>query len=200
VQRITTLQKSIAKINELREKNRAIEEKVMELTSSSLGVSNQFIKLTVERLADEATRKDVTVLEILTIVGANINTSTNYELQVLFGRLKESLAVKDEILKFIDKLLENVEKDIKKLAGTPFEKMPVEARDMNLKIKDLILEYISNAEAVNGEQKSIFAAIDEVMKDITDVLLKANESISVRSKITSALSWPLYSLSPFLAS
>jgi len=176
VQRITTLQKSIAKINELREKNRAIEEKVMELTSSSLGVSNQFIKLTVERLADEATRKDVTVLEILTIVGANINTSTNYELQVLFGRLKESLAVKDEILKFIDKLLENVEKDIKKLAGTPFEKMPVEARDMNLKIKDLILEYISNAEAVNGEQKSVFAAIDEVMKDITDVLLKANES------------------------
>mgnify|MGYP001024866286 CR=1 FL=1 len=175
-QRFTDLRKRVAKINELRGKNRLIEEKVMELTSSSLAISNQFIKLTAERLADETTRKEVTVLETLTIIGANINTSTNYELQVLFGRLKESLAIKDQILKFIDKLLENVENDIKKLAGTPFEKMPVDARDMNLKIKDLILEYIANSEAVNDEEKAIFVAIDEVMKEINNVLLKANES------------------------
>jgi methyl-accepting chemotaxis protein len=175
-QRFTALRTRVAKINELREKNRVIEEQVMELTTSAIAVSNQYIKLTAEKLADETARKEVTVLERLTIIGANINTSTNYELQVLFGRLKESLSVKDQILKFMETLISNVERDIKQLAGTPFEKMPVEARGLALKIRDLILQYISNVEAVNGEQKAIFAAIDDGMKEINDVALKANES------------------------
>jgi methyl-accepting chemotaxis protein len=175
VQRFTGLRKSVAKINELREKNHAIEKQIMQLTASAIAVSNGYIKQAAEKLADETARTEVTVLERLTIIGANINTSTNYELQVLFGHLKEDLAVKDQILTFLDTLLQNVEKDIKQLAGTPFEKMPVEARDLALKIRQLILGYINNMEAMHGEQTAIFAAIDEGLRQINEVALKANE-------------------------
>jgi methyl-accepting chemotaxis protein len=175
-QRFAQLRQSVAKINALRVKNNAIEEQIMQLTASAIAVSNGYIKQAAEKLADKTARADVTVLERLTIIGANINTSTNYELQVLFGHLKESLAVKEEILTFLDRLIRNVEKDIKQLAGTPFEKMPVEARDLALKIRELILAYIQNMEAVHSTQTAIFAAIDEGLKEINTMALLSNES------------------------
>ena len=175
--RFEALWEDVVKIDGLRQLNRDIENQVMELTSSSIEISNGYIKQATEKLVDETARSEVTVLERMTIIGANINTSTNYQLQVLFGRLKESLEVKDTMLTFLDTLLKNVEKDIKQLAGTPFEKMPVESRNMCLKIQELTKEYIENAGTINALQANIFEGIDEGLKEINGMALSASEGL-----------------------
>ena len=40
------------------------------------------------------------------------------------------------MLNFLDTLIKNVEQDRKRLEGTPFEKMAVDAQKANFKIKD----------------------------------------------------------------
>ncbi len=170
------LWKDVVKINDLRMTNKDLEARVMDLTSSSIKISNDYIKQASEKLADKTARWEVSVLERLTIIGANISTSTNYQLQVLFGRLKEDLKLKEKILAFLDALIKNIEKDIKRLAGTPFEKMPIEARDKSLEIKEITHRYIKNMEAMYALQAGIFAEINTCLKDINNIVLSANDS------------------------
>ncbi|MFZ7113410.1 MAG: methyl-accepting chemotaxis protein [Desulfatiglandales bacterium] len=170
------LWKDVLKINDLRKMNSDIETQVMELTASSINISDNYIKQVTEKLVDESARSEVTVLERLTIVGANINTTSNYHVQVLFGRLKETLKAKDKMLTFLDTALTNVEKDVKQLAGTPFEQMPIESRKLIIKIRELTLQYIKNMEATEASQKAIFAEIERCIEGINSATLRNNEA------------------------
>ncbi len=172
---VDQLWKNVIKIRDLRKTNHDIETQVMALTASSIKISDGYIKQATEKLVDKTARSEVTDLERLTIVGANINTTSNYQVQVLFGRLKESLKAKDKMLTFLDTALTNVDKDVKQLAGTPFEQMPIEARKLIVNIRGLTLEYIKNMEATTACQKTIFAGIEKSVEQINKVTLSANE-------------------------
>ena len=173
---VDQLWKNVIKIRDLRKTNHDIETQVMALTASSIKISDGYIKQATEKLVDKTARSEVTDLERLTIVGANINTTSNYQVQVLFGRLKESLKAKDKMLTFLDTAFTNVDKDVKQLAGTPFEQMPIESRKLIVNIRGLTLEYIKNMEATTACQKTIFAGIEKSVEEINKVTLSANEA------------------------
>ncbi len=178
----TGLWKNIQEFQALREDNSLIETKVMELTELSISESNGFIKQVSEKLADEQVRSDVSTLERLVIMGANINTSSNYELKVLFWNLKESLAAKPKILSFIETLVKNTDQDLERLRGTPFEKSALAAKGCNAKIKELTLAYIENVEKSNAIQVVVFENIEQVLLALQDYSAAQNQAFFSKVK------------------
>jgi len=176
------LWQSITSFSQLEAANIKIESQINELTSASIGQSNGYIKMMAEKLAGEDTRAQVGKLERLVIIGANINTTSNYELKVKFMQLKENLAVKQDMLGFIDTLMQNVEGDIKRLAGTPFLSMAQAAKDANLKIKELTLSYIKNTEEQKAIGKSILQGMEKSMAAIEASTLKNSQSFFGQTK------------------
>ena len=124
-------------IDSLRMKNQKIENQINQLTESSMTQSNGYIKNVVGNLVDEQKRMDVTNLERQVIIGANVNTSANYEIKVLFAQLKEDISSKDRFFEYVNTLVKNTENDLKMLSGTPFEGMPKAALAANHEIKSL---------------------------------------------------------------
>ena len=133
-------------------------------------------------MADETTRESVSKLETLVIAGANINTSSNFQLKVLFGRLQSDLNEKQSLLALFSTLLENVEKDVKGLAGTPFEELPVKSRQSILKMKDLTASYVKNAEAARSVEQDISDKISARLKEIENIKNKSNAELFGRLK------------------
>ncbi len=82
------LWKSVALFEEIENKNKKIDIAIDELTDFSVEQSNGYIEQVAQKLADEERRAEVTKLERLVIIGANVNTSANYMLKVLYGRLR----------------------------------------------------------------------------------------------------------------
>ena len=156
-------------------KNEAIALEIDGLTAASIKNSNGFIEMVSKKLADEKTRSEVTTLERMTIVGASINTSSNYEIKVRFLRVKENLANKGSLLKYLDTLTTNVDKDIKQLTGTPFVQMALSARDLNFKVKELVGAYITNIEKQGQVQKSVFDTIEKILSGIEAKSLENNK-------------------------
>jgi methyl-accepting chemotaxis protein len=159
----------IEQINQIRQMNAGIESQVNQFTDESIKISNDYIVLMSEKLADEATRNEVSKLERLVIGGATVNTSSNYEIKVLFLKLKESLDAKPRMLGFLDKLVENTEKDIKRLAGTAFQGLALNAQKANVKIKELVQEYVKNVEASQALQKAVFDGTAKSIQEITNI-------------------------------
>jgi methyl-accepting chemotaxis protein len=114
------IQERLAKLEEIRKKNKALEEVINRLTNESSKNSNGYIEMVAKRLADEQKRSEVTKLERLVIIGANINTISNYELKVRFALLRENPAEKEEFLNYLAILMKNVDRDVKILAGKPY--------------------------------------------------------------------------------
>ncbi len=162
----------VENIHHLRETNAQIDNRFFELTNSSIKNSNGFIKQVSAKLADEQQRSQVSTLERRVIAGAVVNTSANYDLQVLFGRMKRNLDVKSEILSYFDTLIKNVEKDIEGLAGTPFELLPVEAKKLNLEARDLTLTYIKNLDEEKDLKQSILNRIDKDIDKLNEAYLE----------------------------
>ena len=172
---MASLQQSVEAFHELRAKNEAIALEIDGLTAASIKNSNGFIEMVSKKLADEKTRSEVTTLERMTIVGASINTSSNYEIKVRFLRVKENLANKGSLLKYLDTLTTNVDKDIKQLTGTPFVQMALSARDLNFKVKELVGAYITNIEKQGQVQKSVFDTIEKILSGIEAKSLENNK-------------------------
>ncbi len=170
------LWEKIQQVEMLRGANLRIDDQVMELTDQSIAQSNGFIEKIGKRLADELTRSQVTTLERMVIVGANTNTSANYELKVLFWNLKETLAARSKMLAFIDTLVKNTDKDLEMLKGTPFEKMARVAKKCNAEIKELTLTYIANVEEMNTLQKVVFEEIEQGLVDIKEYAAAENQA------------------------
>ncbi len=179
---IKTIKNLVLNIHILKKKNSAIEAEIIRLADTSIKNSNEYIKMIGQKLADENTRYSVSTLERLVIIGANLNTSSNYDLKILFGRLKEDITVKTDLLGFLEILLENVEKDVKNLAGTPFEQLPIEAKKANLKIKELAAVYIQNIETVLLNQADTFHIIKEIVQAIDAANFQNSENLFITIK------------------
>jgi methyl-accepting chemotaxis protein len=141
---IETLGQNIGEFNKLRSENDAVALEIDALTTESVKKSNGYIEMVSQKLASETDRSKVSTLERLVIIGANINTTANYEIKVRFMKLRESLANKDSLLSFLETLTANVEQDVKRPADTPFAQMAVAAKKANLRVKELTLVYIDN--------------------------------------------------------
>ncbi len=179
---LSAVWKDVQKFHGIQIRNEEIEKSIGELTDYSILQSDTFIKEVAGRLADEQTRSAVSTLERMVIIGASLNTAANYNLKILFGKLKEDFQIRDALLSFIDTLLSNVESDIKSLSGTPFEGMAREAKGANLKIRDLTLQYIENVENQNAIDQEIFRKIEESITLIDENLRKSNESFFAQVK------------------
>jgi methyl-accepting chemotaxis protein len=164
----------LARIETIRQSNVEIENKIDQLTSHSVKQSNGYITMVSQKLADETQRQNVSTLERLVIIGANTNTTANYELKVLFGHLREDLRAKDDFLQYLETLIKNVEKDIQRLAGTPYQGMAQAAKKANLEIQGLALEYIKNVEETVLIQQSIFQGIENGIQGIEEIAASRN--------------------------
>ncbi len=164
----------LSRIEALRRENSGIETEIEELAAHSVSQSNGFIEKVSRKLADPEARHQVSKLERLVIIGANVNTTSNYELRILFNRLKEDLAAKDRMFEFLDTLLANVEKDLERLSGTPFENMAREAKKANLRMRELTLAYVENVERVRALEESAFKGLEAAMEDIRGTETRAS--------------------------
>ena len=169
------IQEQLARFDELNSTNAGIEEELDALTASSIKQSDGYIKMVSEKLADETARQEVTTLERLVIIGASINTSSNYELKIRFLKLKENLAVKDSLMSFLDTIISNTAKDIERLADTPFQGMALAAQQANHKAKELTLAYIANVEEQNSIEDSVRQAMIGKMAEIDQAALESNQ-------------------------
>lgn len=156
----------LQRIHEIRRKNAAIEAEIAELMDHSINQSNGYIEQVSKKLADSETRHDVSQLERLVIMGASVNTTSSFKLRLLFNRLKENLDAKDRMFAFLETLLANVENDLKRLSGTPFENMAQEAKKANLRVKELTQSFIDNTRQVNVLQGQIFQGLEQAMSAI----------------------------------
>lgn len=177
--------KIVESLHGSRLRNEAIEKNVFDLTALSMKNSNAYIDTMVKRLVDSEQRAEVSTLERMVIAGANINTSSNYEVRVRFLELKDDIAAKDGLLSFIDKLLKNVAVDMKNLEGTPFHAMAVAAHRSNTQIQELALEYIENMEKQKELNHEITTVIGDEIKRIDHDLIERNHYVF--SSINTAL-------------
>jgi len=173
---------ALGKIQALRQKNTAIEDDIAKTMAHSIAQSNGYIEQVSKKLADPFARTEVSDLERLVIIGANINTSSSYDLRLLFNRMKEDLNTKQEMLAFIDKLLGNVENDIKRLTGTPFEGMAHEAKKANLAVKEMTLAFIENVQQSDTLQEEVFQGLEKAMAHIQKADQSANRAFISRVK------------------
>ena len=139
----------------LRQENSESVNQILKLTESSMKQSDQYISMTVASLADPVKKDEVTVLQRLVIQGAAKNTSANLKIQVLVYQMMKDFNKKEQLLKFIKLLNENVKKDIAQLKDTPFAGMAVAAYEANQKIRELVNGYIVNIDSVRQLENSI---------------------------------------------
>jgi methyl-accepting chemotaxis protein len=157
-----------------------IESQVVSMTESSIRNSDALIEQLSQKMADETTRSEVAPLEMQALLGANTNLNANYQAQIEFGHLKESLSAKENMLNFLGELLQNAEADIEKLSGTAFEQMAVDSKNLVLRVRDLTLEYIENSEKIEAYQADIFPKIDRAIASVDTISSVANEEFFVK--------------------
>ncbi len=156
----------VEQMESIRQRNEQIENQVYELLTASIGLSNGYIEMCVKKLADPKAQADVTQLERLVIIGANLNTSSNYEIMVRFEKLKQSISAGDDLAAYLETAIANSIRDVERLKGTPFAKIPVAARDANVKIKALTTEFVANSVERHQIRDSLFAALDKAVSRV----------------------------------
>ena len=173
---ITGLRQKIQKYDGIRRDNAAKVKAIDELTTQSMAQSNKYIEIVAKRLADEKTRSQVTTLERMVIIGANINTSSNYEIKVRFLKLMDDFSQKDSLLAFLKQLTANTAKDKEQLANTPFVGMAEAAQKANNQITEITLSYIDNVEQQTVIRGDAFKTIREIMSRIDLQSTRANKA------------------------
>ena len=155
-------------------RNVEISHQIGQLTDTSITASNDTIKGISQRLVDENTRAEVSNLERAVIVGANINTTSNFQIKVLFGKLKADIGVKNELLQLLDTLVKNVTKDVQMLRGTEYEGVAEGALKINLAIKEMVAEFINNVQTLNAIENDIFGQIDTIDHQINELVTESS--------------------------
>jgi methyl-accepting chemotaxis protein len=181
-QDLDSARKGMKRFNELAGLNEGIEKEFNSLADLAIKQSNDYISMVSQKLADETTREEVSKLERLVIIGASINTTSNFELKLRFLGLKESLSNEASVLEFIDKLLKNVETDVKRLENTPFQGMAVASRQAITRNKELVLEYIKNSKEQDRIGQDAMAKINAVMDGVNQINQAANQDFFSRIK------------------
>ncbi|MCB2180648.1 MAG: histidine kinase [Desulfobulbaceae bacterium] len=173
---------NLKKIESLRTENTKIETRIHELTELSMSQSNGYIKEVAQNLADEKKRNEVTTLERMVIIGASINTISNYEIRILFSKLATNLESKDTFFAFIQTLVSNTKKDIESLKGTPFQGMAEAALQANLEVKALANDFVKNTEQTHMLQSEVLASLKKAMGDIDALMNQQTNNFFARMK------------------
>ena len=138
-----------------KQRNMEIEREVMELTDLSVQKSNSYIEQVATKLADPNQADSVSTLERLVLIGANINTSSNLTVKTLFYQVMSDPTAEQELLGFLDSAIENTDRDIKRLASTPFAQMPIDAQNANKTIQGLAVEYVANLKNIAENKMAV---------------------------------------------
>jgi methyl-accepting chemotaxis protein len=176
------LWEKLERFEALGQNNNKIDADLATLAKASIKISNDYITDLSVKLAGEDTRDQVSKLERLVMGGAVVNTSANYDVWLQFLKLKADPKVKDSLLAFLDTLLSNVAKDIKRLEGSPFQKMAVASQESVLKIKDLVLTYIKNVEEQHAIQAEMNKGIRAKMAEMDTQSAEAGQMFFSRIK------------------
>jgi len=142
-------------IEKIRSENLQLKADVRKKAEENILQSDTYINEVVKRLVDPSEEGKVTTLEKLVIVGALINTTTNYKLLNIFERLSYDTTAKEEIINFFKVLFENVDRDIERLKNTDFAQLPVNAKKAGLLMNDLTVKYIKNLETLDEKISSL---------------------------------------------
>jgi methyl-accepting chemotaxis protein len=172
--KLNTILENIRRINVIRIKNIDIDKNINELADNAILQSNSYIKSVIKQLTDSKKKAGVSDLEIMVIGGADNNTSLNYQMKVLFARMKGDLNQRKALLDLIAGGLQNVVNDAKHLAGTPFAPMVNAAHKDLLKIQELANSYIQNVDA----QNVLLKTIDSQIKASSEGMQKAKRNNS----------------------
>jgi len=170
----------VGEIRKVRAENTKIDSQINELTDSSIEMSNTYIREMVPKLVDEKTRESVSALERQVILGANINTTSNYQLKFLFAQLEGDINKKTAFFSMTSALQENVEKDIKNLAGTKFEGLAKSSKENLLKVRDLTINYVKNVESEKPVQQAIFDGTEACIRDLKTIQNNNNAELFSR--------------------
>jgi methyl-accepting chemotaxis protein len=173
----------VVRVREIEDRNATIETEIGRLTDHSIEQSNAFLQQVSEKLADEYERESVSRLERLVIAGASVNTSSSYDVKLLFERLKGNLKLEDQLLTFLDTLLQNVEQDYQRLEGTPFADMARTARESNQRVRELCLEYIGNMKTLQMIQASVLGDIEKSLAAVDAASMAGQTSLFERIRL-----------------
>lgn len=160
---------SLASVQGTQERMAEIEKSLFAMTQESIRLSTEYTQATVKRLADPLAESEVTTLEKMVIIGAGINTASNYEIQNLFLRLKYDPEILSTMASFLDEAIKNARKDMENLKGTLFAELPVKAMKANQDIKLLVEEYVSKSEQLASKQESIRHTMSSLSSHISRV-------------------------------
>lgn len=169
---------ALKKVDGLRNDNKAKIDKIMELTNLSISQSNEYISKTVASLADDSQKDSVSKIQILVINGANNNNTNNYMIQVLANKMWQDIRVKDDLLDYLDKAIENSAKDEVSLVNTPFVELPRKAAAANTQIKEIVTGFVANAEETVKTETQIYGNVQEVTRHMQDESKKYSQDIN----------------------
>jgi len=155
IEALHEIDQSVQTSNRLNIENNGFIGNILKLTEESIGNSNGYIELTAKALADPQKRTEVSDLERMVIIGANVNTTTTMKIQVLVYQMLKDISKKNELQSFLKTILENVEKDIQALSKTKFVQMAQAAKTANLAIAELTNKYVSNVDSINQLKEKI---------------------------------------------
>ena len=155
-------------IKNYKQQNLLLIAEVDTLTEASIGASNYFIEQTSKKLTGRQTRREVSDIERAVLQGASVNTNTNLRIKVLFQQLMRSLLYRDELLRYLDAAIENSTRDIERLRGTTFARLPVNANMANMRIRELALNYIANRERIAARENLINQQIEKIVLHIDE--------------------------------
>lgn len=161
------IHRSFDRMGELKRQNLEIEEEIMELSNSSINQSDSYIKQVVGMLLDPEQEEQVTTLQKQVIIGAATNTSLNLAIQKLFYRMAYNPAAANQLEMFIRAALENVAKDVEKLADTPFREMPIMAQQSNVKIFNLVRDYRENVESISQTDDQVRGELNRLDQELS---------------------------------
>ena len=83
----------------------------------------------------------------MVVIGANVNTNANLNIQLLFKEMSIDINAKDDLVQLLDFGIANATKDAEALKGTPFEALPRAAIAINTEIKVIVSDYVGNYES-----------------------------------------------------
>lgn len=145
----------------------SIYKVVNELADFSIAQSDGYIQETVKRLAG-TNRNRVTDLERMVIIGASVNSGSNHQLKLLFTRFISDLSLKTELEKYLDLSIQNAQKDVESLRGTPFEELPVNAVKSNKRTKDCLNKYVALEETVAADKAFVGTFLLDLQKKMSN--------------------------------
>lgn len=163
-EKLSVILDGIAKAESLKAVLASNESKILLATDASISESNQFLEYVTQKLLNA--RNTVPIGEVRTIIGAKNNTDSNYQIQRLFLRMINDPSREDALRHFIEKAIQNTEKDLEALMGTPVEEAARRGLALNIEAQQISRAYIKDATALRELRSEIQHGLSSYITDM----------------------------------